>query len=174
MNEFVERCRQEWIRLGVDAALVDEMAAELAADLHDAQEAGMSLADYLGPSATDPQRLAAAWAAERGVVPPPTEPRPRGRRHPVVLVGFTVAAALALMVAALLLITGQPSVSVVTSRTRQGLSGPLTSTTSHALPGVNASAPIEWMFLVGSAVALAFAAWLWRNWGRGQTPNRPA
>jgi len=65
VNEFVEQCRREWKRLGVPSEVADEMAAELSADLNE----GASPEDVLGRDAADARSFAAAWAAERAVVP---------------------------------------------------------------------------------------------------------
>jgi hypothetical protein len=177
MSEFVQQCRQEWARLGVPAAVAEEMALELGADLRDAEAAGMSVEEYLGPSAADPQAFAASWAAERGIVPTPAD-RERRRRRPFVLVAFTAAAALTLVVAAILLITGEPRISLATSRTHGGISplpgGPIPHVRRH-VSGANASAPIEWILLLAAAVALGFAAWLWVTWNRsGSIVHRAA
>lgn len=66
MNAFVEECRYEWKRLGVPDVLADEMAAELEADLAEAEADGISAAELLGES--EPRRFAATWATERGLV----------------------------------------------------------------------------------------------------------
>ena len=71
MNDFVEQCRREWKRLGVPDAVADEMAADLAADLEEAEAEGASAEEVLGTGASDPRSFAAAWAAERAVIPPP-------------------------------------------------------------------------------------------------------
>lgn len=68
MNEFVEECRREWKRLGVPDPVANEMAAELEADLEEAEAEGASAEEVLGSGATDPRSFANAWAAERGVV----------------------------------------------------------------------------------------------------------
>jgi hypothetical protein len=68
VNELVEECRREWKRLRVPDQIADEMAADLAADLEEAEAEGGSAEDVLGSAARDPRSLAAAWAAERGVV----------------------------------------------------------------------------------------------------------
>jgi hypothetical protein len=67
VNDFVEQCRREWKRLRVPDAVADEMAAELEADLEDAQAEGASPAEVLGQGASDPKSFASAWASERGV-----------------------------------------------------------------------------------------------------------
>jgi len=69
MSEFVEECRREWKRLGVPDPVAREMAAELAADLDEAEADGASVEHVLGASAFDPPSFAAAWARERGLAP---------------------------------------------------------------------------------------------------------
>lgn len=54
MNEFVEECRREWKRLRVPDAVAAEMAADLAADLEEAEAEGASAEEVLGGSAFDP------------------------------------------------------------------------------------------------------------------------
>jgi hypothetical protein len=176
MSEFVAECLQEWKRLGVPDPLAEEMAADLASDLRDAAADGVSPDELLGGSIRDPRSFAASWAAERGIIPDPPSPR-TGRRRPVVLVAFTAFAALAVLVSALLLLTGEPKLSVVTSRAT-----PPQLTPGSALPPggaqlqlqTSAAAPVEWILLVLAIVALGFAAWLWSNWGRRQSPGVPA
>lgn len=104
MSEFVDECRQEWRRLGVSDPIANEMAADLAADLEEAEAEGGSAEDVLGNSAFDPRQFAAAWAAARGVTGTPVPDRPHRRRSPVAVVVaallgvLTVLAALALLV----------------------------------------------------------------------------
>ena len=82
MTDFVEQCRAEWRRLGVPDPLAEEMAADLATDLREAEAEGVSTEELLGSSAFDPRSFAATWAAERGIIPVPpsapsmTAPRP--------------------------------------------------------------------------------------------------
>ena len=166
MNQFVEQCRLEWKRLGVPDPVADEMAADLASDLGEAEAEGVSAEELLGASAFDPGAFAASWAAERGIIP---EPAAGGggnaRRRPLALVTFTAIAAVALVVAALLLATGQPKVTLTTS-------GP--SGTGHQILRTSAAAPIEWILLVLAVAALGFAAWLWSRWGRSRVRATPA
>jgi len=180
MSDFVEQCRLEWRRLGVPDPLAEEMATELAADLREAEADGISAEEFLGGSTFDPPSFAATWAAERGIIPAPSrEGSPR--RRPFVLVAFTALAAVTLTVAALLLLTGEPKVSLVRSsgaRPHVGSPSPglvLPSGPSrHVLvASTSASAPVEWILLILAIVALGFAAWLWSNWGRPR-PSVPA
>jgi hypothetical protein len=179
MSDFVEQCRSEWKRLGVPDPLAEEMAADLTADLADAQAEGVSAEELLGSSVFDPRAFAASWAAERGVVPPAG--RAKSRRRPLVLVAFTAVAALTLIVATLLLATGEPKVSLVATRAAAPRVAPLPpgpvlppGTTRQVVLSANTSAPIEWILLVLAVVALGFAAWLWAGWGRTRPPAAPA
>jgi len=175
MSDFVEQCRGEWRRLGVPDPLAEEMAADLASDLAEAEADGVSAEELLGSSAFDPRSFAAAWAAERGIIPDPPA-RPNARRRPLVLAAFTAVAAITLVVAALLLATGQPRVSLAASRTGPRLpftpANPLVPPPTHRIvqADASASAPVEWILLFLAVVALGFAAWLWTSWGRSRPP----
>jgi len=179
MSDFIEQCRSEWRRLGVPDPLAEEMAADLSSDLGEAEAEGVSAEEYLGSSVFDPRSFAASWATERGIIPAPPSPE-SARRRPFVLVAFTVVAAIALIVAALLLLTGQPRVSVVATRTaRPHLLLP--SPAPFGPPGASrvvlhtsASAPVELILLLFAIVALGFAAWLWSRWSRSRPPTAPA
>jgi len=163
MSDFVEQCRREWKRLGVADPLAEEMAADLASDLQEAEGEGISAEEFLGSS--DPRSFAASWAAERGIIPAPPGPA-NGRRRPFALVAFTAVAAITLIVAALLLVTGQPKLSLAaTTRTTPA------GTSRSVVHSVSAAAPVEWILLVLAIVALGFAAWLWAGSGRSRTPT---
>jgi hypothetical protein len=169
MRDFVEQCRGEWRRLGVPDPLADEMAADLASDLEEAETEGVSTEEFLGSSAFDPRSFAASWAAERGIIPEPAG-EGNARRRPLALVTFTALAAFALVVAALLLLTGQPKVTLATSGTRPQLPlGP-----GHQVLRTSAATPIEWILLFLAVAALGFAAWLWSRWGRSRPSAAPA
>jgi len=177
VSDFVEQCRREWRRLDVPDPLADEMAADLASDLGEAEAEGVSAEELLGSSAFDPRSFAASWAAERGIIPVPPR-RANARRRPLVLVAFTAVAAIALIVAALLLLTGELRVSVVASRTTPPhlLSPPPAffgppGASRQVLVQTSASTPVEWILLLLAIVALGFAAWLWSRWGRSRPPS---
>jgi hypothetical protein len=175
MSDFVEQCGLEWKRLGVSDQLADEMAADLTADLAEARAEGVSAEELLGTSASDPRAFAASWAAERGIIPAPAG-RPGARRRPRVLVAFTALAATALIVSAVLLATGQPTVALVTSSATAAHAA-LPPTAAPVPPGrvtASAATPIEWILLFLAVLALAFAAWLWSNWERSRAPTTAA
>ena len=161
MSEFVEQCQQEWRRLGVADPLAEEMAADLASDLEEAEAEGVSAADYLGASASDPRSFAASWASERGIIPGPSG-REKGGRRPRALVAFTALAAIAAIVASLLLATGEPKLSLARTTPPPGASRTVVST--------SAAAPIEWILLFVALAALGFSAWLWLRWRRSRPP----
>jgi hypothetical protein len=179
MSDFVEQCRGEWRRLGVPDPLAEEMAADLASDLREAEADGVSAEELLGSSVFDPRSFAASWAAERGIIPV-SPSQGTARRRPLVLAAFTALAAITLVVTALLLLTGKPTVSVVATRKAT----PLLKSPPPALfppPGTSrqvlhtsASTPVELILLFFAIVALGFAAWLWSRWGRSRPPTAPA
>ena len=127
MSEFVEQCRREWRRLGVADPLAEEMAADLTSDLDEAEAEGVSAAEYLGSSASDPRSFAASWASERGIIPTPPGPE-QGRRRPPALVAFTALAAITVIVAALLLATGEPKVGTQDNQNDAAPPSPATGT----------------------------------------------
>ncbi len=177
MSGFVEECRREWKRLGVPDPVANEMAADLAADLSEAEAEGVSAEEVLGSSAFDPRSFAAYWAVERGIIPARAGDGNAARR-PVSLVTFTALAAVALVVAALLLLTGQPKVTLATSGTRLPQLPPAAPSIplgpSHQVVQTSAATPIEWILLFLAVAALGFAAWLWSRWGRSRPPAAPA
>jgi hypothetical protein len=128
VREFVEECRREWKRLRVPDPVANEMAADLEADLAEAEAEGASAEEVLGSGAFDPHSFAAAWAAERGVIqvpPPDGQTRPRRSRSAVATAVFAVIA----IIGAVLAIFGS---AVATQRVavasvvpgRQGVLGP--------------------------------------------------
>jgi len=179
MSDFVDQCRQEWRRLGVADQLAEEMAADLNSDLKEAEADGVSAEELLGSSVFDPRSFAASWAAERGIIPVPPS-QGNARRRPFVLVAFTALAAFMLTVAVLLLVSGQPKVTLVASRAARP-SVPAPPATTLLPPGsarqvlhANTSAPVEWILLVLAIAALGFAAWLWASWSRSRPPTAAA
>ena len=81
MSEFVEECRREWKRLRVPDPVANEMAADLEADLAEAEAEGDSPEQVLGSGAFDPRSFAASWAAARGVAAPAPDPPPPPYAH---------------------------------------------------------------------------------------------
>lgn len=169
MSEFVDECRREWRRLGVPEPIGNEMAADLTADLEEAEAEGGSPEDVLGSSAFDPRGFAAAWAVARGVaradVPPP---RSSGRSRLVV-----VAAATAGALAALALIVGHGARSVAVAAPGPGVFrrfpvGVGRVVGLHVLPAV--ALVVAGGLMVGGAVVVVTAAHraASAHWGRGR------
>jgi hypothetical protein len=121
VHEFVEECRREWRRLGVPDPIANEMAADLAADIEEAESEGGSAEDVLGNSAFDPRRFAGSWAVARGVTGPPVA-APTSRRWPVLVASLIGGAVLLALSAAVLLGSHQSAVSAVS--VRRFLGGP--------------------------------------------------
>ena len=92
-SDFVEECRREWRRLCVPDPVANEMAADLRADLEEAEAEGASPEAVLGSEAFDPRSFAALWAQERGVVGSlPAQVDPRFPRPSRLLVGTGLSA----------------------------------------------------------------------------------
>jgi hypothetical protein len=191
MNEFIEECRREWQRLGVPDPVANEMAADLTADIEEAESEGGSAEDVLGDSLFDPRRFAAAWASARGVsatsVPAPIEregllkARRRRWQRPfaalafaaaVVFVGLVAAAGAvgrhsAAIAAPVQRISGMPGFRVV---------GPGVASPSfrYSVPGVSIFAQstdpltvVAFVVIVVLAIALGLAVIFWSPWFRG-------
>ena len=124
MSEFVDECRREWRRLGVPDPVANEMAADLTADLEEAEAEGASPEDVLGNSAFDPRRFAAAWATARGVTGHPA-PDPSRWPAPWAVVATLLLGAL-IAGAGLALVVGSSSSSVaIAGRPIVAVPGPL-------------------------------------------------
>jgi hypothetical protein len=117
VSEFVEECRREWRRLGVPDPVANEMAADLSADLNEAEAEGGSPEDVLGNSAFDPRRFAAAWAVARGVTGPVPTDRSRFWRPPIAIALTAILAVLAIL-AGLALLSGRSSSSIAVATRR--------------------------------------------------------
>jgi hypothetical protein len=116
VNQFIEGCRREWNRLRVPDQIANEMAADLAADLEEAESEGASAEELLGSAAADPRSFAESWAAERGLIPPPRLTA-RLRRRSLVL---TAIAALTVIagIGAALVVFASPDASPRTAAIR--------------------------------------------------------
>jgi hypothetical protein len=181
VSEFVEECRREWRRLGVPDPVANEMAADLTADLDEAEAEGGTPEDVLGNSAFDPRRFAAAWAAARGVTGPPIPDRPSLWRPPVaialtVLLGvLTVGAGLVLLVgtrghsfaiatATRRIVAGPGPIRIFPGPGRIAVPGPLGPFVGTQIAGAGAL-PIALALLIVGVVGLVLLAVLyWSPW----------
>ena len=195
MIEFIEECRREWKRLGVPDPISNEMAADLSADIEEAEAEGGSAEDVLGDSLFDPCRFAAAWAGARGVTAssvtapgpcvPPVRERPRWYR-PVAALAVTAAVVLVGLVG-IAAVVGHRSAAVaapvrrileVPGSTRLFIPGPASPPFRFSASGasivVQQAAPIVILalaLLVVLIVALGLAVLFWSPWFR-RRPNR--
>src|SRR5262249_48832665 len=94
-----------------------EMAAELAADLEEADAEGVAAAEVLGIGSSDPREFATVWAAERGVV---ERPSTRGRHRPLVSPAVVALALLAVLGAVLVIRAPAPQRPLPTLLTPPG------------------------------------------------------
>jgi hypothetical protein len=173
MSDFVEQCRREWKRLRVPNPDAEEMAADLAADLSEAEAEGVSAEELLGSSVFDPRSFAASWAAERGIIPPPLQ-RETVSRKPLALLAVVIVSAIALMIGALTLFTSHSRVAPVASRAAPPhLPSP---SSGPGLLGVHAgtvaAGAVVWILIFLAIAALVLAAW--STWAHSRPPTAPA
>jgi hypothetical protein len=162
VNDFVEQCRREWRHLRVPDAVANEMAADLEADLAEAEADGASPEEVLGNSVFDPRSFAASWAAERGVIPPASLPGTQAKR-PLILAAIAALAVLAVTGAALAIFARSGSVAMVPSP-RPRLSPPPGNGPLHAHLSVDVRRIGATLLLVG-LVGIALSAVYWFAWG---------
>jgi hypothetical protein len=183
--EFIEECRREWKRLGVPDPVSNEMAADLTADIEEAQAEGGSAEDVLGDSVFDPRRFAAAWAGARGVTglsvsgpvglsSPLGGERPRWYK-PVAALAVVASGCLAALVAGALVVGRHSSaVAAPVSRALQvqgsaGLFGPGPGPLRFSESGPSLAAPVTILafgLLAVAIVGLCLAVLFWSPWFR--------
>jgi hypothetical protein len=182
--EFIEECRREWKRLGVPDAISNEMAADLTADIEEAQAEGGSAADVLGDSLFDPRSFAAAWAGARGVTAP-SNPGPvgsplppEGERlrwyRPLVALALVAAGCLAVLVGGALTVGRHSSaVAAPVSRVLPGpgstLFGPGPGRLRFYESGPSLAAPLAVLafgLLAVAILGLCLAVLYWSPWFR--------
>jgi len=181
MSDFVQRCREEWKRLGVSDALIEEMATDLASDLNEAEADGVSIEELLGRSAFDPASFAATWAAQRGVIPPaPTARRQTFFRKPLTLgaLVFVVLFFAALIGSVLIIRAAPPTLgfrraAAPSLRLLPGAGQPLPGQplVVHAHASVSAVPLVLLLLLLG--ITAAGITWLWTTRTRSRPPSPP-
>jgi hypothetical protein len=171
VNEFIDECRREWRRLGVSDPIANEMAADLTADIEEAEAEGGSAEDVLGNSAFDPRRFAGSWAVARGVTAP-LMPMPPARRWPVLVFGLVGCMAILALGAAVLLGGRQSAAAAISFRAGQGPrsvrvfpGSPLILQHIQHFPGV---ALFALLFLIFGVVGIGLAVWYGFRWSGGR------
>jgi hypothetical protein len=173
MSDFVEECRREWKRLRVPDPVAEEMAADLAADLREAESEGVSAEQLLGSSVFDPRSFAAAWATERGVIPRFPR-RASAARKPLALLTLATAFAIALIVGAVVLFSSHSRVAPVGIRPAPSHlpSPPSASGLFGVHAGTVAATALAWMLILLAIAALVLAAS--SAWVRSRPPTASA
>jgi hypothetical protein len=172
MSDFVEQCRREWRRLRVPDPVAEEMAADLAADLREAEAEGVSAEELLGSSVFDPRSFAASWAAERGIIPQAPQ-RETASRRPLALLALATVFAIALIVGALALLTLHSRVAAIASTPAPPhLPSPPSAPDLGPLAvhgGPVAATAVAWILILLAIAALVLAAW--SMWLRSRLPT---
>jgi len=179
MSGFVDECRKEWDRLGVPDAVSNEMAADLAADLAEAEAEGASAEDVLGNAVFDAKSFAASWATARGVVS--QAPVPEGRsRTPWVVVVCNLVSFVAGAVGFVLITSGRGMAVASAVRGSFGLRIPRSFGPPSLWVGPHApGSPIFLhsagfqalgaILLMGGVIGLCLTLWLWSPWSTPPT-----
>jgi hypothetical protein len=123
VSDFVEECRREWKRLRVPAGPAEEMADDLAADLHEAEAEGAFPEEVLGNGAADPRAFAEAWARERGLVRPHWTDRLRTRQALLVGVALVALLVVGAVLGSILSSTGPRNAAPAPAATQQSPAG---------------------------------------------------
>jgi hypothetical protein len=171
MSRFVDDCRKEWGRLGVPEAEANEMAADLEADLTEAQADGASPENVLGNGYFDAKSFAASWALARGVV----TMTPRGGhstisvRSLVLSLGALVGAVVAGIGFLILVRPGSSAQAIAAAPLKPRFIRPAPSILVNphrflfAGPGT-AIDTLGWALLIAGLIGLAVMLWIWRPW----------
>lgn len=163
MSDFLDACRREWRRLGVPDPIAGEMAADLEADLGQAEAEGVSAEEVLGSGAFDPRGFAATWAAERGVIPAPPPRANRGGRRWLLLAGIAGFAIVTLVGVALtaLAFHGADVVGAVHGAPAGGDGLPLHGFTRHVGPPAPGLRPFALTLLVIGLLGIGVTGFYW-------------
>lgn len=185
MSRFVDECLKEWKRLGVPQAVSEEMAADLAADLREAEAEGASPEHVLGNGVFDARTFAASWATARGVVRPGVRAVSAARHSPWTLAASAVASLFLAVVGLALVTRGHASIGVAPFNTSIRVPRPGTFVGPPGLKFVGPFAANRAVLLAGGAhrlvglglmmvglVGLGLTLWLWKRWRPRPTDQR--
>jgi hypothetical protein len=173
MSQFVEECQKEWSRLGVPEATANEMAADLEADLAEAQADGVSPEEVLGNGYFDARSFAASWARERGVARATADIRPPAAYFRVrwLTLAASTLACLAVGAVGLVILTGRRmgAVSITAFSLPHSVPRPVSGlfVGPNRLGLLGGGGPANAFGLVLLLVGLLGAAvmlWIWKPW----------
>lgn len=170
MSGFVDECRKEWRRLGVPDVDSNEMAADLEADLAEAQADGASPEEVLGNGYFDSKSFAASWAMARGVADVTPPDRSTIRVRSLVLALSALLGAMVAAVGLLILVRprfGSQAMAAAPVGPRFDRPVPSILVNPHrffwAGPGT-ALDPLGWVLLSVGLIGLMVILWIWRPW----------
>jgi len=174
MSGFVDECRTEWRRLGVPEHLSNEMAADLSADLAEAEAEGVSPEEVLGNGVFDAKAFAASWATARGLVHP-NLPAPGSRARPGWAVAVSALVSLVTIFAGLVIAVGRQGTSIASTAFRHPLTiprffprsigiGPHLSGSPVLLLENSGFRPLGVILVVVGLIGLCVTLWLWKPW----------
>ena len=178
MSQFVKECRREWSRLGVPEGAANEMAADLEADLAEADADGASPEVVLGNGYFDAKSFAASWAVARGVV----NVSPRLARtvqlstRTLTLVASALVCAAVAAVGLLLLAgraVGSMSASAIAVRRPFPRQVPAIFVSPHRFfsgPGIGVEL-LGLVLLIAGVLGFALTLWFWRPWSPARQPE---
>jgi hypothetical protein len=170
VSDFVDQCRREWRRLRVPDSVANEMAADLEADLEEAEAEGASAEEVLGSGAFNPRSFAISWAAERGVIPPAGD-KERHSRKPLVPAAITSLAVVALIGAAIAFLATRTETVAPTMWVPAHGPAPVVPPPGSTSSGAHT---ISWILLLLAILATIVSAWLWSTWARSRAPTPSA
>jgi hypothetical protein len=172
VSRFVKECRREWKRLRVPDSVANEMAADLTADLHEAEAEGASIEDVLGSSAFDPRSFARSWAAERGVSQPPTGSAASSKQRSLLAALAAIVAIVVALVGVLMVIAPKPRIRVGSPGhglpvvPHHSFPGPPPGFAGHASAVASHIHTLGILVLIAGVVAMiATSVWIWRTRG---------
>jgi hypothetical protein len=175
MRRFVEECQKEWNRLGVSQATANEMAADLEADLAEAEADGVSPEEVLGNGYFDARAFAAEWARERGVVDPVAKTRIAATHAPVrplMLALIALVSGIVAVVGLLIVVGRRSSSTFAVVSFRHAVARPLRAMFVHS-GQFGLGAPIAALGLLLLVAGVVGALVTLRYWARTTHPGPP-
>jgi hypothetical protein len=168
VSPFVQACRAEWDRLGVPEAAANEMAADLEADLAEAEADGASPEEVLGNGYFDAKSFAASWAFAKGVASERPQSAVVQLRTRTVTFFSSAVVCLALGALGLVLFVGRrfgsASASAVAVRRSLPRQVPSIFVGPH-FGGPGIALDVVGLVLLGiGIVGLGITLWFWRPW----------